>query len=481
LRSIGARLTLWYALCATISFAILSLVGSRVLDARLTGGLDELNAGEFRQLQAHIGPDYATVPPALLEQRLANVNSYESVLFYISIENPKKGEKIFNSSNLRGRAIPDVKGKRKFNANAPGLGSLRINEFLLPPYDVTVATSARNSDTAIRAYTLTSIALVLVMLVASIVIGLGMSQIVLRPIRAIRETADRIRSDNLSERIPVPDVRDELSELAEMLNRTFDRLERTFVQMRQFSAEVSHELKTPLSLLRLHAEQILRDEPGRHADAAVEQIEEIARLNRFIDQMLFLSQAEADSISLDLRPTDPRSFIDAFAVDAAVLADDSGHRFTATSRGKGLVAIDESRLRQVLFNIVVNAIKASPEGSEIQLTSKFGRGIWRIIVDDNGPGASAEQREQMFERFVRFGDPAPTIRGSGLGLTISRAIVRLHGGRMWAEPSRLLGGLSIVVELPRVSAVRAVKAQVEQISTTAPERKFRIASGTGQG
>ena len=69
----------------------------------------------------------------------------------------------------------------------------------------------------------------------------------LRPIRAIRETADRIRSDNLSERIPVPDVRDELSELAEMLNRTFDRLERTFVQMRQFSAEVSHELKTPLS------------------------------------------------------------------------------------------------------------------------------------------------------------------------------------------------------------------------------------------
>ena len=74
-----------------------------------------------------------------------------------------------------------------------------------------------------------------------------MSQIVLRPIRSIRETADRIRSDNFSERIPVSDVRDELSELAEMLNRTFDRLERTFIQMRRFSEEVSHELKTPLS------------------------------------------------------------------------------------------------------------------------------------------------------------------------------------------------------------------------------------------
>ena len=455
MRSIGARLTVWYALSATVSFAILSLVGSRVLDARLTGGLDELNAAEFRQLEAHIGPDYATVSPALLEKRLANVNSYESVLFYISIENPKRREKIFNSSNLRGQPIPDVKGKRKFSADAPGLGSLRINEFLLPPYDVTVATSARNSNAALRAYTLTSIALVLAMLLASIVIGLGMSQVVLRPIRAIRETADRIRSDNLSERIPVSDVRDELSELAEMLNRTFDRLERTFVQMRQFSEEVSHELKTPLSLLRLHAEQILKDDAGRHADAAVEQIEEIARLNRFIDQMLFLSQAEAGSIALDLIPIDPKSFIDAFAADAAVLAEDSGHRFSARVRGRGLVAIDESRLRQVLFNITVNAIKASPAGTEILLTSKFVKGFWRIAIDDDGPGASAQERERMFDRFVRLGESSPTARGSGLGLTISRSIVRLHGGRIWAESSRTLNGLSIVVELPRVTKSEA--------------------------
>ena len=443
---------MWYALSATISFASLSLVGSRVLESRLIDGLDDLNAAEFRQLRAHIGPDFATVSPAVLEERLRNVNSYESVLFYISIENPKKGEKIFNSSNLRGQSLPDVKGKRKFSADALGLGPLRINEFLLPPYDVTVATSARNSNAAIRAYTLTSIALVLAMLVASIVIGLGMSQIVLRPIRAIRETADRIRSDNLSERIPVSDVRDELSELAEMLNRTFDRLERTFVQMRQFSAEVSHELKTPLSLLRLHAEQILRDDPGRYADAAVEQIEEIARLNRFIDQMLFLSQAEAESIALDLKPIDPKSFIDAFATDAAVLADDSSHKFKAVVRGKGLVAIDESRLRQVLFNIVVNAIKISPAGSEILLTSKFIKGAWRIAVDDDGPGACAEDRERMFDRFVRLEQASPAERGSGLGLTISRSIVRLHGGRIWAEPSKSLKGLSIIVELPRLAA-----------------------------
>ena len=372
----------------------MTLIGSRLLEARLTDGLDDLNAAEFRQLEAHIGTDYATVSPALLERRLANVNSYESVLFYISIENPRSGEKLFNSSNLRGRSIPDVKGKRKFDAEAPGLGPLRINEFLLPPYDVTVATSARNVNTAIRAYTLTSAALVLAMLLASIVIGKGMSQIVLRPIRAIRETADRIRSDNLSERIPVSDVRDEISELADLLNRTFDRLERTFIQMRRFSEEVSHELKTPLSLLRLHAEQILRDEASNHTDAAVEQIEEITRLNRFIDQMLFLSQAEADSIALDLKPADPKEFIEAFAADAAVLADDSGHRFTASVRGRGQVAFDKSQFRQVLFNVITNAIKASPLGREIRLTSEFPRNLWRVTVEDDGPGVSKDERHE---------------------------------------------------------------------------------------
>jgi signal transduction histidine kinase len=450
LRSIGARLTFGYALSATISFAILTLIGSRILEARLTGGLDDLNAAEFRQLKAHIGPDYATVSPALLERRLANVNSYESVLFYISIENPRSGEKLFNSSNLRGRTIPDVKGKRKFDADAPGLGHLRINEFLLPPYDVTVATAAGNVNAAIRAYTLTSVALVLAMLLVSMFIGVGMSQIVLRPIRAIRETADRIRSDNLSERIPVSDVRDEISELAELLNRTFDRLETTFTQMRRFSEEVSHELKTPLSLLRLHAEQILRDDTSNHTDAAVEQIEEIARLNRFIDQMLFLSQAEADSIALDLKPADPRDFIESFAADAAVLADDSGHRFSAGVQGHGQVSFDESRFRQVLFNIISNAIKASPPDTEIRLSSEFPRSLWRVTVEDDGPGVSEEERQRMFDRFVRLGDSAPNTRGSGLGLTISRSIVRLHGGRIWAEPARRLHGLAIIIELPRV-------------------------------
>ena len=460
MRSIGARLTFWYAFAATVSFAILSVIGGVLLYTQLIHGLDELNAAEFRQLKAHIGEDYATVEPEKLEQRLTGINQYESVLFLISIHFPKKDEYLFNSSNLHGKRIPDVKGERYFNASTPELGSLRVNEFLLPPYDVTVATSAHSVDTSMRAYGITSAALIAVMLMASIAIGLGLSKLVLRPIRAIRETADRIRSDNLSERIPVSDVRDEISDLALLLNRTFDRLESAFLQMRRFSEEVSHELKTPLSLLRLHAEEILRDGGGGHADAAIEQIDEIARLNRFIDQMLFLSRADADAIAFDLKPVDPRSFLESFAHDAGVLAEDSGHVFTVTSSGRGQVAMEPGWLRQVLLNALTNALKATPPGGQVRLAAQFEASFWRVTLEDDGPGVAEAERERMFERFVRLaGSDAP--RGAGLGLAISRSIVRLHGGTIRAEPARQLKGLAIVIELPRVAGAGAAPQQLE--------------------
>ncbi len=449
MRSIGARLTFWYAVAATLSFAGLSAIGGVLLNTQLIHGLDQLNAAEFRQLKAHIGDDYATVDPEVLESRLAGINSYESVLFFISIQNPKSDDFLFNSSNLHGQRIPDVKGKRLFDASTPALGSLRVSEFLLPPYDVTVATSAQTVDASLRAYAITSFALIAVMLVASIAIGLGLSRLVLRPIRAIRETADRIRSDNLGERIPVGDVRDEISDLAEFLNRTFDRLESAFLQMRRFSEEVSHELKTPLSLLRLHAEAILQDGATTHVDAAIEQIEEIARLNRFIDQMLFLSRADADAIAFDLQAADPRELIDSFAHDAEVLAENSGHQFSCARGDAGLIALEPVWLRQVLLNVLTNALKATSTGGRVHLDAGFANSIWRVRVEDDGPGVATAERERMFERFVRLaGSDAP--RGAGLGLAISRSIVRLHGGRIWAEPARRLRGLAIIFEVPRV-------------------------------
>jgi two-component system heavy metal sensor histidine kinase CusS len=453
LRSIGARLTFWYALSATVTLAILFLAGYQLLETRLIKGLDGLNAAEFQQLKAHLGTDYQRLNSEVMEERVRETSESGAVLFYISIERPGANVK-FKSKNLHGEDIPDIKGQRAYSANMPDIGNLRVDEFLLPPFDVTIATSARSVADGMREYVRVSAALLVAMLVASVGIGLGLSQLLLRPMRAIRETASRIGSNNLAERIPVANVRDEVTDLALLLNQMFDRLESAFDQIRRFSDEASHELKTPLSLIRLHAEKMLGDGelPAAHAEAVLVQIEELARLNQIIDELLFLSRAEAKAIPFDLQPHEPERFLETFAQDAQALAEHNGLRFVLRHWGRGLAAFEEKWLRQVLLNVLTNALNASPDGGTITLTSRLEHGCWRVSVEDQGAGLSPEQRSRIFDRFVRFNSPASGDRGSGLGLTISRSIIDLHGGRIFAEPADGPHGLKVTFVIPAVAA-----------------------------
>jgi two-component system heavy metal sensor histidine kinase CusS len=455
MRSIGTRLTFWYALSATITMAILFLAGYQLLETRLIHGLDQLNEAEFRQLLVRLGPDYKHLNSRQMDDRIRETSESGAVLFYIAIDEPHTDVR-FRSHNLKGREIPDIKGKRAYSSAMPDIGEVRVDEFLLPPFDVTIATTAESVRGGLREYVKVCAWLLLAMLVSSLGIGLGLSRLLLRPIRAIRETASRIGSDNLSERIPVPDVEDELTELTKLLNQMFERLERAFDQIRRFSDEASHELKTPLSLVRLHAEKMLGDGdlPQAHAEALLVQIEELARLNQIIDEMLFLSRAEAKAIPFHLRPQEPERFLEGFAQDAQALAEHTGRRFHWTHSGQAKVAFEEKWMRQVLLNLLTNALNVSPEGGLVELTSTVGGGVWRVSVEDQGPGLSADQRARMFERFVRFTAPAEGDRGSGLGLTISKSIVELHGGQIHAEPGAEGRGLRVVFEIPARAAAR---------------------------
>ena len=173
--------------------------------------------------------------------------------------------------------------------------------------------------------------LVALSLAASVVMGLVFSEIALWPVGIIQETANRMGSDNLSQRIPVSDVRDEISDLARLLNEMFDRLESSFNEIRRFSAEASHELKTPLSLLRLEAEKLLVNEgltPDQQ-EAVQVQMDEISRLEQIIEDLLFLSRAEAQAVTLAVRHSDSSEFLEALVPDARVLAEHQGVRFAA--------------------------------------------------------------------------------------------------------------------------------------------------------
>jgi len=454
-KSIGARLALWYAGAATLTMIGLFVAGYYLLENQLIHGLDLLNKAQFAQIRAHLGEDFATLSPPLIDARIRETSDFSSVLFFITIDDPSGPVRpVFYSTNLRGIPIPDVPGRRVFNAFMPGVGELRVGEFILSPFDVTIATPLNSVREAMRVYSEICVWMLFVMVVLSGAIGFGLSRLALRPVRLIRETANHIGSDNLGERIPVAAVRDEISELAQLLNQMFDRLESAFDQIRRFTAEASHELKTPLSLIRLQAEKLLMhgnlgaaDEESVHV-----QLEEISRLSQIIEELLFLSRAEARDIELHLAAHEPEGLLQSFGQDARVLSEHRGLWYVQTHRGTGRVLVEPRWLRRVLLNLLANALNASPPGGTVTLHSVVEAGVWRVSIEDQGPGVAAELRERIFERFFRLSSTADSEEnGSGLGLAICRSIIALHGGRIWADASPGSTGLCVVFTIPSVA------------------------------
>lgn len=450
MKSIGTRLALWYAGVSTATLICLFVAGYYLLDQYLVDGLDLLNAAEFEQIKSSLGPDYTKLSPAEIEERMRGTAEVASVLFYVEIHGQGRGV-LFSSHNLAGHPLPDVPKQRVFTVEAKGVGEMRVGEFILGPMDVMIGTSVGQVRKVMDGYAEISLILVSLMLVFSLITGLVLSRAAMRPVRLIQETANHIRSDNLSERIPVADVADEISNLARLLNEMFDRLELSFNQIRRFTAEASHELKTPLSLVRLQAEKLLTEgglTPAQE-EAVQVQLEEITRLNQIIEELLFLSRAEARAVRLDYRREDPTAFMQGFAQDARALAEHRGMAFAARIEGHGTVDFDPKWLRQVLFNLLQNALNVSPRGGRISLVSDFTVDAWRVAIEDQGPGVPPAQRERIFERFVRL-ESAGTeeVKGSGLGLAISRSIIGLHHGTIRAEAAVQGAGLRVVFELP---------------------------------
>ncbi len=452
MKSISVRLAAWYALAATVSLACLFLVGYKLLESYLVHGLDLLNTAEFQQIRARLGPDYATLDSAVIDARIRETTEYASVLFYIDIDSHRSDGILFYSNNLQRRPIPDVEGEQFYDTKMPGIGELRVAAFPLPPFDVTVATPLRQVREVMAGYVEVCSALLAAMLLVSVVIGFVLSRLALRPVRLIRETAKRIGSDNLGERVPVGEVRDEISELARLLNQMFDRLEHSFNQVRRFAAEASHELKTPLTLARLQAEKLLVSaELAPHQEEALQvQLEELARLNRIIEELLFLSRAEAQAITLAIERRDAGEFLNSLALDARVLAEHHGRRFELSHEGEGTVAFDAHRIRQVLLNLLSNALDASsdPSARDVTLRSRLRDGRWQVSVEDHGKGVPPDQLDRIFERFVRLDAAAVSGGGSGLGLAISKSIIELHRGWIRAEAGPQGRGLRVVFEIP---------------------------------
>jgi signal transduction histidine kinase len=451
IRTLTFRLTWQFAVLVTLTTMAVLVAGGWVLRHQAVRGLQAMHRLEGEELVKLITEEPGLTIDAI-RHRLQQDSDSDAALYLVQVRDAR-GRVLFRSPNLGDSIMPAITGpERHVTTHIAGIGDVRVSEFSAGSRTVQVASPLTPINRLLAEYAKVSGVLVIVVALASVGLGYAFSRITLRPVRVIEGTARRIGADNLRERIPMPGTRDELAGLAALLNEMFDRLEGSFEQVRRFTADASHELKTPLALVRLNAERLrtrVANDPEASAGLA-DLLEEIGRMNRIIESLLFIAKAESGALSLSLGEHDVRTLLAPFVEDARVLAEDSGVFFDVVRNEAGAARLEPALLRQLLLNVVGNALKVSPAGARVVLESVRTESGWRFIITDEGPGLPAEQLEKVFERFVRFEQNAEVTRGHGLGLAICRSIAELHHGTIHAE-NRTDGrsGLRVMVELPR--------------------------------
>ena len=282
-------------------------------------------------------------------------------------------------------------------------------------------------------------------LLAALLAGYLLAARTAAPLRRIAATAAAVDAGDLTPRLASePAAAAELRTVIEAFNHMLDRLDAAFSRQRRFVSDASHELRTPLTAIRGQLEVLARTE---NPDAAeVRRVEgvaltEIGRVERLVDNLLTLARLDEES-ELALGDVEVAPFLRELV--------ETGAEPTETGElAKGTLRADADLLAQVVRNLLSNAHRHAGPGGHVVLSATADAGRLTIAVEDDGPGVPLAERDQVFERFHRSQRSRDRASGgSGLGLGIARAIVELHGGRIWIEDSRL-GGARAAFELPR--------------------------------
>jgi len=274
----------------------------------------------------------------------------------------------------------------------------------------------------------------------------------LSPVVAMADRARRIGVENLSERLPVANPRDELGHLAETFNELLGRLEASLIQQRQFMADASHELRTPVATTRTAASVALqqphRDESEyRETLQIVEQ--QTVRLSRVVDDMFTLARADAGNYPVRKTPMYLDEMIDEVVRAARVIASTKGVSIDPMTLRSAAFTGDEDLIRRMIVNLIDNAVRHAPAGSTVRVDLDATDTGYSVAVKDQGPGIPPELRGHIFERFYR-GDVTrrrDTHDGAGLGLALARWIANLHGGDVVLARSSPSGS-TFVISLP---------------------------------
>lgn len=491
MKSIRTRLTLWYSLLLLTTLVAFGLISYTYSRRQLTDSLDISLSNEVKWVKGFIEPKGEKVKPSrkfTLKKKTPSRNELKEIAEGDTLAMSEADEDIWNQIYQHALLNPkktlievtDKKGAVIFRSFTVGGDSLPVGEAPLNTIQTATVRSERGEDLRVAststkrnkiyvAYPLAevrelldnlfSIYLILIPIVLAISVAGGwlFAYSSLRPVDNIIRTVQKITAHNLDQKIPGHYVNDEIGRLVSTFNGMIVRLRQSFDQVRQFSLDSSHELRTPLTILRGEIELALRkpkdNEEYRRVLASI--LEEVIRLSAIIENLFMLSKADSgqdeihfkDEIHLD-------ELMAEIYEDSEMLALKKNISVKYSPGVKLSISGDRVRLRQLMLNLVDNAIKYTHENGHVYLSLDKDGNFARITVRDTGIGIPAEDHARIFDRFYRV-DKARSreLGGSGLGLSIAKWVAEIHKGRIEVESETGTGSIfSVYLPLNREGA-----------------------------
>lgn len=466
LRSLRFQLTLWYSSVALATFTLLGLLMvlelSHYLKADLGMALQrrarqiaELLLSNVRQSgEAYVTREIASAYSPEANDRFVRITRRSGSQLYVS--GPPKDQS-FNPSDVpppSPASVPPPSREQKL----PGGASLIIGSFdYRAPDGMGFLVEFGAPTTPIQAMLdrlvfqlLVGLPLVIAAVAAG---GFFLVHRALAPVSQIARKAEQITQHNLSERLPVARTEDELEKLSISLNNMIARLEDALMNAKRFGADASHELRTPLTVLRGELESVVNDQrlPQDLTASLASVLEEVERLTRTVEGLFAISRLDAGEAQTEWIPFDLSKMAATTAEQMSLLAEDKNIAITCDTNRPVLVAGDRARLKQVVVNLLDNAIKYTPNDGTITLRVTAADSCAVLEVIDTGIGIPAEALPHVFDRFFRV-DKARSrdSGGAGLGLSIVKSICTAHGAQIHVQSAPGQGS-RFWVELPLVS------------------------------
>jgi len=414
----------WLAVAATLAGAMTTWFVMRhaeiaAFDRRLTTDAEEFfrDVEHFEGGQTNSRPVFKEIlVPLSLRKHLVEVTDASGAVLYLSPRLrqpfPRDGIKEFHNQKIDGRNV-------------------RLKEFSENGFTLRAGDDLKEINQIGRDILFGMLGAIPTVLLVTLVGSTWVAGKAIAPVEEIRQAAKRITAQRLDQRLPVPPTNDEIAGLIEMLNATFERLQRSFEQSVRFSADASHHLKTPIAVLRAGVEEILADvNCSESTQARAERLlHRIHHISSVVDNLLLLSRADSGRLELSKDEFNLGEVLEGVLDDALTLAEPLDVKVEAEIAKCLLLKADRTFVAMIAQNLVENAVKYNTPGGRIRVEARAVNGEVEMTIGNTGDGIPKDRNGQLFDRFyrVRGGERVP---GQGLGLSIARELARAHGGEV---------------------------------------------------